>query len=118
LPPTEPDRMAPREPQPPPVTPAFVAARPIHESLPSLPRAIRATVTSEVEVQTKIQVDESGRVARVAPLGSTGPASDAIVRISEEVARQWRFVPAMRGNQPVASEVVLMFRYTPKTAGN
>jgi len=118
LPPPEPDRIAPREPQPAPVTPALVAARPIHESLPSLPRAIRNTVTSEVEVQIKIQVDESGRVVRVAPLGSTGPASDAIVRMSEEAARQWRFAPATRGNQAVESEVVLTFRYTPRTTGN
>jgi hypothetical protein len=120
LPPPEPqqDRIAPREPQPLPVTPALVAARPIHESLPSLPRAIRATVTSEVVVQIKIQVDESGRVVRMAPLGSTGPASQPMVSISEEAARQWRFAPAMRGNQPVASEVVLTFRYTPKTVGN
>jgi hypothetical protein len=118
LPPPEPDRIAPREPQPPPVTPAFVAARPIHESLPSLPPAVRNTVTSEVEVQIKIQVDDSGRVVRVAPVGPAGPASGAIVRVSEEAARQWRFAPAMRGNQPVASEVVLTFRYTPKTTGN
>ena len=120
LPPAEPqqDRIAPREPQSPPVTPAFVAARPIHESLPNLPRAIRNTVTSEVEVQIKVQVDESGRVVRIAPLGPTGRASGAIVRISDEAARQWRFAPAMRRNQPVASEVVLTFRYTPKTTGN
>ena len=118
LPPPEPDRIAPSEPQPLPVTTALVAARPIHESLPSLPPAIRNTVTSEVEVQIKIQVDDSGRVVRVAPVGSAGPASGALVRVSEEAARQWRFAPAMRGNQPVASEVVLTFRYTPKPAGN
>lgn len=120
LPPPEPqqDRITPRQAQPLPVTPALVAARPIHESLPNLPRAIRATVISEVGVQIKVQVDESGRVVRIAPLGSTGPASAAIVRISEEAAQQWRFAPASRGNQPVASEVVLTFRYTPKTSGN
>ena len=120
FPPPDPqqDRITPREPQPLPVTPAFVAARPIHESMPNLPRAIRDTVTSEVEVQIKVQVDESGRVKRIAPLGSTGPASDSIISASAEAARHWRFAPAMRGNEPVESEVVLTFRYTPKTAGN
>ena len=120
LPPPEPqqDSITPRELQPLPVTPAFVAARFIHESLPNLSRAMRATVISEVEVQIKVQVDESGRVVRIDPLGSTGPASDSIVSASEEAARHWRFAPAMRGNQAVESEVVLTFRYTPKTAGN
>jgi hypothetical protein len=118
LPPPEPqqDRITPREPQPLPVTRAFVAARPIHESQPNLPLAIRATLISEVEVQIRVQVDESGLVVRIDPLGSTGPASDSLVSVTEEAARQWRFAPAMRGNRPVTSEVVLTFRYTPKTA--
>jgi hypothetical protein len=51
------------------------AARPIHESLPDLPTAIRATVVSDVEVQVKVPVDESGRVARVDLVGSTGPGA-------------------------------------------
>ena len=120
LPPPEPqqDRITPRGPQRLSVTPAFVAARPIHESRPNLPLAIRATVISEVEVQIKVQVDESGRVVRIDPLVSTGPVSDSLVSVTEEAARQWRFAPAMRGNRPVESEVVLSFRYTPKTAGN
>jgi hypothetical protein len=120
FPPLEPqrDRTIPLEPQPLPVIPAFVAARPIHESLPNLPRAIRATVIAEVEVQIKVEIDESGSVVRVAPLRSTGPANDSIVRVSAETARQWRFAPAMRGNQAVESEVVLTFRYTPRTTGN
>ncbi|HET9318706.1 MAG TPA: energy transducer TonB [Bryobacteraceae bacterium] len=120
LPPPEPqqDRRTSREPQPLPVTRAFVAARPIQESRPNLPLAIRATVISEVEVQIKVLVDESGRLVRIEPLGTTGPASDSLVSVTKEAARQWRFAPAMRGNRPVESEVVLTFRYIPKISGN
>ncbi len=120
LPPPEPqqDGRTPRELEQLPVTRTFVAARPIHESWPNLPLAIRATVISEVEVRIKVLVDESSRVVRIEPLGTTGPASDSLVSATEEVARQWRFAPAMRGNRPVESEVVLTFRYTPKTSGN
>jgi len=57
-------------------------------------------------------------VVRIDPLVSTGPVSDSLVSVTEEAARQWRFAPAMRGNRPVESEVVLTFRYTPKTSGN
>jgi hypothetical protein len=98
--------------------PSFVAARPIHESVPDLPTAIRATVVSAVEVQVKVQVDESGRAVQVDLVGSTGPASDALVSATREAALLWRFAPAVRENQPVANEVVLMFRYIPKTDGN
>jgi TonB-like protein len=82
-----------------------------------LPTAIRATVVSEVEVQVKVQVDESGRVVRVDLVGSTGPVSGSLVSVTQEAALQWRFAPAVRDSQPVASEVVLMFRYIPKMAG-
>jgi hypothetical protein len=37
--------------------------------------------------------------------------------VTQEAALQWRFAPAVRDSQPVASEVVLMFRYIPKMAG-
>jgi hypothetical protein len=98
--------------------PSFVAARAIHESLPDLSSAIRATVVSEVEVQVKVQIDEYGRAVQVDLVGSTGPANDALVSATREAARLWRFAPAVRESQPVASEVVLMFRYIPKTDGN
>jgi hypothetical protein len=108
----------PREPQQPPVVPTFVGPHPIHESLPNLPPEIRATVTSEVEVQFKVQVDEYGRVVGVDLVGSTGPASDSLVKATRQAAVLWRFAPGVGGSQPVSSEVVLMFRYIPKTGGN
>jgi hypothetical protein len=108
---------APSESQQNGMTPSFVAARAIHESLPDLSTAIRATVVSEVEVQVKVQVDESGRVVKVDLVGSTGPVSGSLVSVTQEAALLWRFAPAVRDSQPVASEVVLMFRYIPKMAG-
>jgi hypothetical protein len=109
---------APSGSQPNGMTPSFVPARSIHESVPDLPTAIRATVVSEVEVQVKVQVDEYGRVVSVDLVGSTGQASDSLVSVTQEAALLWRFAPAMRESQPVTSEVVLMFRYIPKTGGN
>jgi hypothetical protein len=97
--------------------PRFVAARPIHESLPDLPFRIRATVVSEVEIQAKVQVDESGRAANVDLVDSSGPASDPLLRATRQAAMLWRFAPAKLGNQPVASEVALVFRYIPKALG-
>jgi hypothetical protein len=82
-----------------------------------LPTAIRATVVSDVEVQVKVPVDESGRVVQVNLAELTGPVSGSLVSVTQEAALQWRFAPTVRDSQPVASEVVLMFRYIPKMAG-
>jgi hypothetical protein len=109
---------APAGSQPNGMSPSFVAARPIHESLPDLPAVVRATVASEVEVQVKVQVDESGRVVQVNLVELTGPANDALVSATRQAALLWRFAPAMRESQPVTSEVILMFRYIPETGGN
>jgi hypothetical protein len=112
------NRTVTQEPQQPLAFPAFAAARPIHESLPNLPSEVRATVVSEVEIRVKVQVDESGRGVQVDLMEMTGPASNSVVDVTREAALQWRFAPAMRGNQPVASEVVLKFRYIPKISEN
>ena len=92
---------------------AFVAARAIGETRPYLTASVRSTVTSAVEVQVKVRIDESGRVVRADPVALAGPASSSLVNATESAARLWKFAPAMRGNQPIASEVVLKFSYRP-----
>jgi len=110
--------LRPPEPQFPPAAPTFVAAHAIHESRPNLPAAVRATVTGEVEVQVKVQIDESGRIAKIDSVRFTGPASRALVRATEDAARLWTFSPAMRGGQPVPSETIISFRYHPNSVRN
>jgi TonB family protein len=120
MPPLEspPNAITPQPPLQRPAMQAFVGARPTHESQPKLRPEVRATVTSEVEVRVKVNVDVSGRVVNVDLVGSTAPVSSALVKATREAAKQWRFAPATRGNQPMASEVVLVFRYIPSTGGN
>jgi len=92
---------------------AFVAARPIRETRPNLTASLRSTVTSAVEVQLRVQIDDSGRVVRADPLALSGPATESLVSATQDAARLWKFAPAKRGNQPIASEVVLKFSYRP-----
>jgi hypothetical protein len=120
LPPPDPrpSTIAARQAEQPRTIPAFVAAHALHEARPNLPAEIRATVTSDVEVQVKVQIDESGRVVKIDSVLYTGPASRSLLRATETAARLWEFAPALRENQPVTSETILSFRYNPKTAGN
>ena len=99
-------------------SPTYVAPRPIREPQPKLSPEIRATLTSEAEVQVKVKIDELGRVVRAESVGLRGPASTSLMSTTENAARLWKFAPAMRGNQAVASEAVLKFTYRPEIAAN
>ncbi len=99
---------------PPPVSSApYIAARPIRESQPVLPASVRSLIASEVEVDVKIRIDESGRVVRAEPLPSKEPVSSSLVGAARSAAMLWRFEPAKRGTQPVRSDLVLRFQYRP-----
>jgi hypothetical protein len=99
-------------------TGANVAARPIRQSQPSLPPSVRAKVTSPVEVQIKVEIDDSGRVVNAYPLASTGPVNPFLVGAARNAARLWMFEPARRGDRPVSSEMILKFQYRPVKADN
>jgi hypothetical protein len=96
----------------------YVAARAIYQVLPNLPPKIRATLTAEVEVRLMVKIDAAGRVVRAEPVAPTGPASSALVRATQGAARLWKFAPAMRGDEPIASEMVLVFGYRPVAQAN
>jgi hypothetical protein len=95
-------------------TDAFVPAQPIRETRANLTASIISTLTSPVEVQVKVRIDESGHVVRADPVALNGPASHALFAATENAALLWKFAPAMLGNQPIASEAVLKFSYAPR----
>jgi hypothetical protein len=70
-------------------------------------------VVSMVEVEVKVQIDESGRVITAEPLPNAKPVSNFLVSAARNAALGWRFDSARRGDQPVASELVLKFQYRP-----
>jgi outer membrane biosynthesis protein TonB len=73
---------------------------------------------SEAEVQVKVKVDKAGRVVNAKAVASTSLVTNSLVLVTQDAARLWRFAPAMRGNDPVASEVLLIFRFRPKITVN
>jgi len=91
----------------------YTPPRTLHELRPVLSTAIRATMTSEVELHVKVKIDAAGRVTQADTLTATGPATRRLVDVTEKVARLWTFSPAMRGSEPVPSEAVVIFRFRP-----
>lgn len=95
------------------VSPAYVPPRALHESRPALSAAIRAMMTSEVELQVKVKIDDSGSVTRADTLSASGPATRSLVDLTEQAARLWKFAPAIRGAAPVPSEAIVVFKFRP-----
>jgi iron complex outermembrane recepter protein len=65
------------------------------------------------DVVLAVTVDADGHVSKVDVLESGGDDLDEAAVIA---ARQWTFVPAMRGGQPVASRIRIPFHFAPPAA--
>jgi hypothetical protein len=79
---------------------AFVPPSPIRKIVP-------ARVADARPVDVKVFIDEAGEVTRAQMLTKGGDPSGAAL----SAARQWRFTPARKHDKPVASEMVLHFRF-------
>src|SRR5690242_1062266 len=62
------------------------------------------------DVVLAVTVDADGHVSKVDVLESGGADLDEAATIA---ARQWTFVPAMRGDKPVASRIKVPFHFAP-----
>ena len=83
----------------------------MHEVQPKLPPG--SQVTSAVEVQIRVRIDEKGAVIRAEFVPGKEPVRSVLVNAARAAALKWRFEPAWRGNRPVLSELVLKFQYHP-----
>jgi TonB family protein len=63
-----------------------------------------------VDVVLAVTVDADGNVSKLQVLDSGGPALD---ESAETAVRQWKFKPAMRAGQPVASRIRVPFHFAP-----
>ncbi len=91
----------------------YTPPRPTREVQPRLPPNAANDVTSLVEVDIRVHINESGRVIRAESLPKNEPVSGFLVGAARNAALLWRFEPARRGSQRAASEVVLRFQYRP-----
>ncbi len=79
----------------------MVPPAPVHQVSPAIPSG------SEGSVDVKVYIDESGNVSRAQLLTK----KNELAGVSLGAARQWRFTPARKHDKPVASEMVLHFRF-------
>jgi TonB family protein len=82
----------------------FVPPAPVRKVSPAIPPG---SGHAEGSVDVKVYIDESGNVSRAQLLSKKNELAGA----SLGAARQWQFTPARKHDKPVASEMVLHFRF-------
>ena len=93
---------------------ATVPPQPIHEAKPSLSAAERRDLITEVPIDVRVYITETGKVD-YAELLDTKYASRHRELADDAVftARHWSFSPARIGDEDVASEMILHFVFKP-----
>ena len=91
----------------------FVPPQPIHEPRPRLDRAETRFLTEEVAVDVRVFITSTGRVDYAEPVSSATGKRRELAATAVYTARHWSFVPARMGEEKVASEAILHFRFAP-----
>jgi hypothetical protein len=98
---------------PPHAAESYTPPLPIREVQPKLPASASAAVTSLVEVEIRVHIDDKGAVVKAEPVPGKEPVSRVLVNAARDAALHWRFEPAWRDSRPVAGEAVVKFHYRP-----
>jgi TonB family protein len=84
--------------------------QPQNQVMPEISGKARSTIHGTVRVVVKVRVDKSGAVSSAVPASSPSRFfGDAAV----QAAKQWDFTPAKVSGQPVPSEWLVRFDFTP-----
>jgi len=92
---------------------AFVPPQPVHHPQPTLDAAERRSVTRSVPVSVRVYVTDTGAVDYAQLISGGTGRFGGLGTAAVYTARHWSFVPARLGDEKVASEVILHFRFAP-----
>jgi TonB family protein len=93
---------------------AFVPAKAVRQVNPNLPGSVK--LPEDTRVSVKVSLDETGQVT-----GTDLVTRDVDTRLANaamDAARRWRFKPAREQRRPVASAVILHFRFSREGDGS
>jgi hypothetical protein len=91
--------------------PAFQPPVPVKQVRPTIPNALRQAVFSIVVVDVVAAVDANGNVTSVRTQAYSG-LSGHLADFARNAAKGWKFQPARRDGQAVASEYLITFRFS------
>jgi hypothetical protein len=95
-------------PLPPPYRPPLL----VRQVMPIIPPMLKSILVLPRTVEVKLSIDATGKVIKAEGVPQPN-IPRLLVMSAETAARQCRFQPAVSGNQPVASEMILRFQFKP-----
>ena len=98
------------------ISPAVsVGPRIIHQATPAVPRGVRHMITSDVEVDVTVSIDDKGRVTGARLASTRGAAAGLLTIEALKAAQLFRFQPAREHERNVATTMLLTFRFAKTT---
>ena len=100
----------------PPSAPPVYYPPVITESVPPIfPKELMAVSAKSKSktVEVKVSIDETGRVRKAEPLPAKEWVHQLMIQSCVGATRRWKFKPARKGTQPIASEMVLQCVFKP-----
>jgi TonB family protein len=92
----------------------FVGPQIIHQVAPAIPLGVGPKITTPVQIDVTVTIDESGKVIGARVTSSSGAAAVLLTLEALKAANLFRFRPAQENNRRVRSDMVLTFRFAPK----
>jgi len=83
----------------------------IRQLAPLVSEKARRSITGDVVVRVRVNVDAAGRVVAAQPVGNSSPVAEALADSAISAVKRWEFEPARRGHDKVAGDVVLSFTF-------
>ncbi|MGH9631237.1 MAG: energy transducer TonB, partial [Bryobacteraceae bacterium] len=88
----------------------FEPAKPVHRTIPFVPSEIRNSITGEVPIDLKLDIDKSGKVTGTQLLNQK--ADRRLLAVAAESLTDWTFEPARLNGSPVSSQVIVHFKFS------
>jgi outer membrane biosynthesis protein TonB len=90
---------------------SFVAAIPVKKVTPALPPRLRSLIHESVSIEVAVRIDVGGKVIEAKAIRATSTSQKLLSADAVQAAMLWRFEPARKNGNPVASETVLKFDF-------
>jgi hypothetical protein len=91
--------------------PEFLPPRPIRETTPVVPAELGRTLRGEVPLDVRAYINELGRVTYAEMMSNVTETNRRLAGLAVFDARRWVFMPAQLGEQRVAGQVILHYRF-------
>jgi hypothetical protein len=92
-------------------TPEFLPPTPVRETTPTVPTELRRNLKSEVALDVRAYIDESGKVIYAEMLSNVTESDRSLASMAVFNARRWEFRPAQLGGHIVPAQVILHYRF-------